>query len=59
MERYLASQFWPLTSSAGQLLFREPKRFGNLGSVEFSKLLLSDAKVAAAAGPGFGEYGEG
>jgi len=36
-----------------------PERFGNLGSVEFSKLLLSDAKVAVAPGLGFGEYGEG
>ncbi len=36
-----------------------PSRFGNLGSVEFSKLLLSDAKVAVAPGLGFGEYGEG
>jgi alanine-synthesizing transaminase len=36
-----------------------PERLGNLGSVEFSKLLLSDAKVAVAPGLGFGEYGEG
>jgi alanine-synthesizing transaminase len=36
-----------------------PERFGNLGSVEFSKLLLADAKVAVAPGLGFGEYGDG
>ncbi len=36
-----------------------PQRFSNLGSVEFSKLLLSEAKVAVAPGLGFGEYGEG
>jgi alanine-synthesizing transaminase len=36
-----------------------PERFGNLGSVEFSKLLLADARVAVAPGLGFGEYGEG
>jgi len=36
-----------------------PERFSNLGSVEFSKLLLSEAKVAVAPGLGFGEYGEG
>jgi len=36
-----------------------PERFGNLGSVEFSKLLLAEAKVAVAPGLGFGEYGEG
>ena len=36
-----------------------PVRFGNLGSLEFSKLLLDKAKVAVAPGVGFGEYGEG
>jgi alanine-synthesizing transaminase len=36
-----------------------PQRFNNLGSVEFAKLLLSEAKVAVAPGLGFGEYGEG
>jgi alanine-synthesizing transaminase len=36
-----------------------PERFGNLGSVEFSKLLLADARVAVAPGLGFGEYGDG
>jgi alanine-synthesizing transaminase len=36
-----------------------PARFGNMGSVEFAKLLLADAKVAVAPGLGFGEYGEG
>ncbi len=36
-----------------------PQRFGNMGSVEFAKLLLGEAKVAVAPGLGFGEYGEG
>ncbi len=36
-----------------------PPRFSNLGSLEFSKLLLEEAKVAVAPGIGFGEYGEG
>ncbi len=36
-----------------------PERFGNLGSVKFAKLLLSEARVAVAPGLGFGEYGEG
>jgi alanine-synthesizing transaminase len=35
------------------------QRFGNLGSVEFAKLLLSDAEVSVAPGLNFGEYGEG
>lgn len=36
-----------------------PPRFGNTGSLEFSKLLLDRAEVAVAPGVGFGEYGEG
>jgi len=36
-----------------------PERFHNLGSVEFSKRLLTEAKVAVAPGVGFGEEGEG
>ncbi len=36
-----------------------PQRFGNLGSLAFSKLLLDKAKVAVSPGVGFGEYGEG
>ncbi len=36
-----------------------PQQFEDLGSLEFSKLLLSEAKVAVSPGLGFGEYGEG
>ncbi len=36
-----------------------PPAFAELGSLEFSKLLLSEAKVAVSPGVGFGEYGEG
>ena len=36
-----------------------PERFHNLGSLEFSKLLLTEADVAVSPGIGFGEYGEG
>ncbi len=37
-----------------------PLRFAQLGSIEFSKLLLARAnKVAVAPGLGFGEHGEG
>ena len=36
-----------------------PAAFANLGSLEFSKLLLSEANVAVSPGIGFGEYGEG
>ena len=36
-----------------------PERFRNMGSMEFSKLLLREAGVAVSPGVGFGEYGEG
>ena len=36
-----------------------PDAFKALGSLEFSKLLLTEAKVAVSPGIGFGEYGEG
>ncbi len=36
-----------------------PDKFSHLGSVEFSMMLLREAKVAVAPGVGFGEHGEG
>jgi alanine-synthesizing transaminase len=36
-----------------------PESFREMGSVEFSKLLLTKAKVAVSPGIGFGEHGEG
>ena len=36
-----------------------PPAFRESGSLEFSKLLLTEAKVAVSPGVGFGEYGEG
>ncbi|HEX4039000.1 MAG TPA: alanine transaminase [Acidobacteriaceae bacterium] len=36
-----------------------PEPWRPLGSLEFSKLLLAEAKVAVSPGIGFGEYGEG
>ncbi|HZW37594.1 MAG: aminotransferase class I/II-fold pyridoxal phosphate-dependent enzyme [Deltaproteobacteria bacterium] len=36
-----------------------PEPFAALGSLEFSKLLLTKAKVAVSPGVGFGEHGEG
>jgi alanine-synthesizing transaminase len=36
-----------------------PERFKDIGSLEFSKLLIEKAKVAASPGIGFGSYGEG
>jgi len=36
-----------------------PDHFKHLGSIEFSKLLLREARVAVSPGIGFGEYGDG
>lgn len=36
-----------------------PEPFRALGSMEFSKILLTEAEVAVSPGVGFGEYGEG
>ncbi len=38
---------------------RIPEDFQHFGSIEFSKLLLTEANVAVAPGVGFGEHGEG
>ena len=35
-----------------------PEQYLNIGSLEFSKKMLSEAKVAVSPGIGFGEYGE-
>jgi len=37
---------------------RVPEPFQALGSLEFSKTLLREAKVAVSPGIGFGEYGD-
>jgi alanine-synthesizing transaminase len=36
-----------------------PPAFADRGSLEFSKLLLTEAEVAVSPGVGFGEYGDG
>jgi alanine-synthesizing transaminase len=35
-----------------------PERYQHLGSLEFAKKLMSEAKVAVSPGIGFGEYGD-
>jgi alanine-synthesizing transaminase len=35
-----------------------PEHYRKLGSLEFSKRLLTDAKVAVSPGIGFGDYGD-
>jgi alanine-synthesizing transaminase len=36
-----------------------PEQYRTLGSLEFAKLCIQEAKVAVSPGIGFGEYGEG
>jgi alanine-synthesizing transaminase len=36
-----------------------PEEFRSMGSLEFSKLLIQECKVAVSPGIGFGEYGDG
>ena len=35
------------------------KKYNDMTSLEFSKLLLEEADIAVSPGLGFGEYGEG
>ena len=57
----LAAAGWQVPSPPATMFVWAPvpDRFHNLGSLEFSKLLLTEAEVAVAPGIGFGEYGEG
>ncbi|EED36820.1 transaminase MtnE [Luminiphilus syltensis NOR5-1B] len=52
---------WPITPpKATMFVWAEiPEPLRHLGSVEFSKRLLSEAGVAVSPGVGFGDYGEG
>ena len=52
---------WPVTPPKATMFVwaKIPEAFRSMGSLEFSKLLLSDAGVAVSPGIGFGEYGEG
>jgi alanine-synthesizing transaminase len=36
-----------------------PEQYRAMGSLEFAKLAIEEAKVAVSPGVGFGEYGEG
>ena len=52
---------WPIPAPAATMFAWAPipAAFAELGSLEFSKLLLTHAEVAVSPGVGFGEYGEG
>lgn len=60
MVKGLAEAGWAVdTPKAAMYVWAKiPKAYGDLGSLEFSKRLLNEAKLAAAPGIGFGEYGD-
>lgn len=56
----LARIGWEIKKPLGTMFVwaKIPEQFRALGSLEFSKLLLTEAKVAVSPGVGFGEYGD-
>ena len=52
---------WPVEPPKATMFVwaKVPEPYRDLGSLEFSKKLLEEAKVAVSPGVGFGEYGEG
>jgi alanine-synthesizing transaminase len=52
---------WPIPAPPATMFAWAPlpQQFQEIGSLEFSKLLLEKAQVAVSPGVGFGEYGEG
>jgi alanine-synthesizing transaminase len=51
---------WNVPSPKGTMFVwaKIPEKFGKIGSVEFSKMLIKEAQVAVSPGLGFGEYGD-
>ncbi len=51
---------WPIERPKATMFVwaRIPERYRDMGSLEFSKKLLADAKVAVSPGIGFGSYGD-
>ena len=56
----LARSGWDIPSPKGTMFVwaRIPEQFRHMGSVEFSKFLIREAKVAVSPGLGFGNYGD-
>lgn len=52
---------WPVVPPKATMFVwaQLPEPYREMGSLEFSKKLLTEAKVAVSPGVGFGEYGEG
>lgn len=51
---------WKIRNPKGTMFVwgKIPDKFSKMGSVEFSKFLIKEAKVAVSPGLGFGEYGD-
>ncbi len=51
---------WPVVSPKATMFVwaKIPEQYAALGSLEFSKRLITEAKVAVSPGIGFGEYGD-
>jgi alanine-synthesizing transaminase len=51
---------WPVERPMATMFVwaRIPEAYREMGSLEFAKKLIRDAKVAASPGIGFGEYGD-
>jgi len=56
----LSSIGWEIEKPKGTMFVWAPipEQFRDMGSLEFSKLLLKEAKVAVSPGIGFGDYGD-
>jgi alanine-synthesizing transaminase len=52
---------WPVAMPKATMFVwaKIPEQYRKLGSLEFSKLLLTEAKTAVSPGIGFGDYGDG
>jgi alanine-synthesizing transaminase len=59
--RGLVDSGWPveLPKASMYVWARIPECYRALGSLEFSKQLLAQAKVSVSPGIGFGDYGDG
>ena len=51
---------WPVEKPKATMFLwaKIPEPFAHMGSVDFSKFLINEAKVAVSPGLGFGEYGD-
>ncbi len=52
---------WPVASPKATMFVwaQIPEQYRKLGSLEFAKLMLSEARTAVSPGLGFGDYGDG